>query len=190
MAMDNRTAILSAALELFSARGYDGVGVQEVVDAAGITKPTLYHYYGSKLGLLKALLEPYQTRLTQAIADAADYHGDLPLSLEKVTRAYFDFARQEPVFYRMQLALVFAPRHSEAYLQVAGWNETQHRLVEEMFAKAVVDHGNTRGRQRLYAATFIGEINTCIVLWLNGYAELDGDLVRRMTHQFQYGIYS
>ena len=29
-------------------KGYDAVGVQEIVDTAGITKPTLYYYFGSK----------------------------------------------------------------------------------------------------------------------------------------------
>ena len=53
--MDNRSAILSNALRLFAARGYDAVGIQEIVDEAGITKPTLYHYFGSKQGLLESL---------------------------------------------------------------------------------------------------------------------------------------
>ena len=55
--MDNRELIVQSALELFYARGYDAVGVQEIVDKAGISKPTLYYYFGSKLGLLKVLLE-------------------------------------------------------------------------------------------------------------------------------------
>jgi TetR/AcrR family transcriptional regulator len=54
--MDNRSALLTHALQLFAARGYDAVGVQEIVEAAGITKPTLYHYFGSKRGLLDTLL--------------------------------------------------------------------------------------------------------------------------------------
>ena len=53
--MDNREAILSEALHLFYVRGYDAVGVQEIVDAAGVTKPTLYYYFGSKKGLLETL---------------------------------------------------------------------------------------------------------------------------------------
>ena len=55
--MDNREAILSEALHLFYVRGYDAVGVQEIVDAAGVTKPTLYYYFGSKKGLLESLFE-------------------------------------------------------------------------------------------------------------------------------------
>src|SRR5215211_7966667 len=52
----NRALILDRALGLFAARGYDAVGVQEIVEAAGVTKPTLYHYFGSKRGLLEALV--------------------------------------------------------------------------------------------------------------------------------------
>ena len=54
--MDNRERILQCALELFYAKGYDAVGVQEIAQKAGITKPTLYYYFGSKYGLLETLL--------------------------------------------------------------------------------------------------------------------------------------
>ena len=49
--MENREKLLSCALDLFYARGYDAVGIQEIVDAAGVTKPTMYYYFGSKKGL-------------------------------------------------------------------------------------------------------------------------------------------
>ena len=55
--IDNRELLLDAALDLFYAKGYDAVGVQEIVDRAGVTKPTLYYYFGSKIGLLRNLLE-------------------------------------------------------------------------------------------------------------------------------------
>lgn len=188
--MDNRSTILNCALELFSARGYDAVGVQEVVEAAGVTKPTLYHYFGSKQGLLHALLETYHAPLNEAVRTAAEYKGDLTSSLETLTQTYFDFARQHPRYYRMQLAMYFSPQDSEAFQQVVHWNEEQHRLVEKMFADAVKNHGNMRGRQLLYAATFIGLINTCIGMGLNGYLEMDEALTYRVVHQFQHGIYS
>ena len=188
--MDNRSTILNCALKLFSARGYDAVGVQEIVEAAGITKPTLYHYFGSKQGLLLALLETYHAPLNEAVQTAAAYTGDLTRTLETLAQAFFDYARLHPRYYRMQLAMYFSPQDSEAFLQVAHWNEEQHRLVEELFAAAVKDHGNMRGRQRLYAATFIGLVNTCIGMALNDYLELNEDLTRRVVHQFQHGIYS
>ena len=73
--MNNRITILNCALELFAARGYDAVGVQEIAEGAGITKPTLYHYFGSKQGLLKTLVDGYAEPFYQAVSQAADYHG-------------------------------------------------------------------------------------------------------------------
>ena len=55
--MDNRQLIIEKALELFCARGYDAVGVQEIAEQSGITKPTLYYYFGSKQGLMETNLE-------------------------------------------------------------------------------------------------------------------------------------
>ena len=41
--MDNQERIMECALDLFYAKGYDAVGVQEIAETAGITKPTLYY---------------------------------------------------------------------------------------------------------------------------------------------------
>ncbi len=188
--MDNREKLLQCALERFADRGYDAVGVQEIVEAAGVTKPTLYHYFGSKLGLLESLLHQRFGGLIEPLAAAADYQHDLPLSLTRVAQVYFNFALREPVFYRLQLGLWFAAPHSEAFEAVMPYNLRQHDRIETMFAAAVQDHGNMRGRQRAYAVTFLGMINTYVGMALNGYARLDDELTHRAVHQFMHGIYS
>jgi AcrR family transcriptional regulator len=188
--MDNRESLMQCALDLFAARGYDAVGIQEIVDRAGVTKPTLYHYFGSKHGLLEAMVEHYHSPFTMDLQTAAIYSGDLPQSLDAVAQVFFRFAQQAPQYYRLYLAAYFAPQESEAYQAIVALNESQHQLVEEMFTAAVRDHGNMRARQKLYAAAFIGLLNTAIGLWLNGYTDLDDDLRRRLLHQFQHGIYS
>ena len=63
--MDNRQAILDSALTLFYEKGYDAVGVQQIVDSAGVTKPTLYYYFGSKQGLLSCVLEEHFSKLEE-----------------------------------------------------------------------------------------------------------------------------
>ncbi len=44
--------LLATATRLFAEQGYDRTSVQEIVDAAGVTKGALYHYFGSKEDLL------------------------------------------------------------------------------------------------------------------------------------------
>ena len=188
--MDNRERLLECALTLFSAHGYDAVGVQQIVQAAGVTKPTLYHYFGSKRGLLEALLGTYFEQMNQVLQESALYIGYLPGTLERITAALFEFARENPAFYRLQLALWFAPVESEGFEVVSRLNAFQQETLEVLFRQAARDHGNMRGRHRAYAATFLGMINTYIALALNGFTRLDANLVRQAVHQFQHGIYS
>ena len=49
--MDNRAILMQKSITLFADRGYEAVGVQEICEESGVTKPTLYHYFGSKRGL-------------------------------------------------------------------------------------------------------------------------------------------
>jgi AcrR family transcriptional regulator len=188
--MDNRANILACALELFADRGYDAVGVQEIVDAAGITKPTMYHYFGSKRGLLDALLAEHSRPLHRAVAQAAGYQGNLSLALNQIVSVYFGYARARPLYYRLQLATWFAPPHSEAFQAMSPLNLEQQRLLEEMFEQAAGDHGNLRGRHRAYAMTLLSTINAYIALALDGSVELNEELTDRVVHQFTYGILS
>lgn len=187
---DSRTGLLNHALLLFAAYGYDAVGVQQIVDSIGITKPTLYHHFGSKLGLLKALLAERLTPLHVAIETAATYRHDVAATLEAVARTTFSSARDNPELYRLYLSLWFAPAESEAYRAALPFHERHFVALETMFRVAAADHGNMAGRHRVYAATFLGMVNNCASLALSGHTELDQNLVRQAVQQFMHGIFS
>jgi AcrR family transcriptional regulator len=187
---DNRSRLLDCALDLFAARGYDGVGVQEVADAAGLKKPTLYHYFSSKSGLLQALLEENFAELFLALEQANVYNRDIVTTLLAITNAYYAFAGKHRKFYRLQLSMWFSPPESRAFKAILVINEKQQRMMEDFFARAAKDHGNMKGRQRAYAATFLGMVNTTISLGLNELAELDADLAAGSVRQFMHGIFS
>ena len=188
--MDNRNNLLKCALDLFTLNGYDAVGVQTICDAASITKPTLYHYFGSKSGLLNTLLAEELNPFLAKLEKAADYQHDISNTLYLVAQTYFDFARQKPHIYRFYLSMWFAPRDSETFKAMQPFNDRQQRLLEDLFAAAALDHGNMQGRQQTYAASFLGMVNTYVMLALNGFSELDEGFVRRLLHQFMHGIFS
>lgn len=190
MASDNRSNILAHALGLFAARGYDAVGVQEIAEAAGVTKPTLYHYFGSKRGLLDTLLAERFEPLYSSVEPVSRYYGDLSRNLREIVAVYFRFAERHPVFYRLLLSMYVAPPDSDSFEASYALYAKQYALVETLFKQAVTHHGNMRGRHRYYAATLLGMINTYIVLALNQAVALDDDLLYRAVHQFMHGIYS
>lgn len=51
-----RERILEEAKKLFRQKGYEGVSINEIVDAVGVKKPTIYYYFGDKQGLFVEVL--------------------------------------------------------------------------------------------------------------------------------------
>ncbi len=188
--INNKEKILKWSLKLFSSRGYEAVGIQEIVDRSEITKPTLYHYFGSKKGLLNELINLYGNNFSIKISEAAVYNHDIVNNLNKLAFAFINFALENKEFYRMQLAMYFSPPESESNKSVLQMNLKIYKLIEELFEKASNDHGNMKGRHKTYAATFIGMINTYIGLILNKYIELNDDMIYKAVKQFMHGIFS
>jgi AcrR family transcriptional regulator len=52
-----KATLLQAALKHFSNTGYSATSIQDIVDEADFTKPTLYYYFDSKADLFSALIE-------------------------------------------------------------------------------------------------------------------------------------
>ncbi|KAB8145793.1 TetR/AcrR family transcriptional regulator [Chloroflexia bacterium SDU3-3] len=188
--MDNRSLLMQCALRLFAARGYDAIGVQEIAEAAKVTKPTLYHYFKSKRGVLEALVAEGFQPFLHDLAEAARFEGDLPHSMYRVITTFFAFARREPLLYRMQLAMWFVLPESEAHQVISSITQQQQQILEQLFLESAERHGNMRGRHRIYSATFLGVINTYIGISLNHSMELNDEAVHRLIQQFSHGIYS
>jgi len=85
-----KEAILKAADELFAQNGFNGTGVDAIASASGVTKRTLYKYFGSKQGLIEAVLDQHQERMMVSIRGALD-QLDLPPRARLL--ACFDYYR-------------------------------------------------------------------------------------------------
>jgi AcrR family transcriptional regulator len=76
---DARERILDTAYELFSRRAVRDVGIDEVIERAGVAKATLYRHFPSKDDLVIAFLERREERWTLAWVEAeARRRGDTP----------------------------------------------------------------------------------------------------------------
>ncbi len=63
-----RGALIAAARSLFTERGYDDVGTEEIVRAAGVTRGALYHHFGGKAELLDAVYMQLEAESTERVA--------------------------------------------------------------------------------------------------------------------------
>lgn len=193
--MDNRQAILDSALTLFYEKGYDAVGVQQIVDAAGVTKPTLYYYFGSKQGLLSCLLEEHFSKLETQMEQVKDAPEKIQDKLYHTARIFLNGASAEPEFYLMMLALFYSGRKSEGFQTVYPLIERYYQIFVEIFEHASQELGNMRGRQRQFAVGFSGMLNHYLMLEAKDMDDLSNltitdQEVYEIVHQFMYGIYS
>ena len=191
--MDNREKILKCALNLFYTKGYDAVGVQEIAESAGVTKPTLYHYFGSKYGLLESLMESGYAGFKCELEAAAVYQGDLPMTLYRVAKIYFSLASQNREFYRLVMSMMYYGEETDSYRAIAPIRSHQHRLFTRLFEQAADIVGNMNGRQEQYAVTFTGCLNHYLLFWLSTekgrYVQISDEQAFSVVHQFLHGIY-
>lgn len=193
--MENRERILACALELFYQKGYDAVGIQEVCQTAGITKPTLYHYFGSKFGLLETLLEHEFGNLMQSLTEASRAATGVHDSLYAIATTLIDFANANTSAYMLLMSFCYSARESETYQAVRPYMSCLYNHAVQVFERAAKELGNMNGRQDQFAIGFLGLINHYILM--RGYQNTrDGGFVvseetkRRLIHQFMHGIYS
>ena len=124
-----RSELLAAARELFAERGYGGVGTEEIVARAGVTRGALYHHFVDKRDLLRAVHEQLEAELVEAIgARIAGLEDPWELLVTGVG-AFLDACTDRAL---MQISLLDAPA-------VLGW--AQWREIDTRYALGLVSFG-------------------------------------------------
>lgn len=84
-----REQILDVSVQVFARRGFHSTSMNEVADAAGVTKPVLYQHFESKQDLYLALLDEAGARLRSAITSAVAEARNGKQATELGFKAYF-----------------------------------------------------------------------------------------------------
>ncbi len=99
-----RGALVEAARRLFAERGYAGVGTEEIVRAAGVTRGALYHHFSGKRDLFEAVYERLEAELAERIASGAlAANAESPLEAMQAGAEMFLQACTEPEAQRIAL---------------------------------------------------------------------------------------
>lgn len=192
--MDNRMLLLQCAKELFYAKGYDAVSVQEIVDRAGLTKPTLYYYFESKLGLLRTLLDTKTKNFGIRVDETIGTERNIREVLYRLGKAYRDFFEQDRQFYMLLMSLFYSARENEVYQVVKPVVAEFYEKVVDIFNRASDQLGNMHGRQRQFAIGFIGTINQFFLLTCEKdpahQDKISEEQIVSLVNQFMYGIFT
>ncbi|MFI8848915.1 TetR/AcrR family transcriptional regulator [Streptomyces sp. 891-h] len=145
-----RAAILQAATVLLYERGLDGVGVAELCARIGVSKETLYRHFGTKDGLVQAMLEARSERVTDwlaaAVAEAGDDPADqLPAVFDTLERWY-----SEPGFRGCAMVNAATQHHNETVRAITARHLNRYLdLLTDIAARAGAADPALLGRQLL-----------------------------------------
>jgi AcrR family transcriptional regulator len=117
-----RQQILDIAIGEFSRSGYFGTSMNDIADAAGVTKPVLYQHFDSKADLYRALLDDVGARMLELIAKATADARDGRERTERGFGAYFRWVSE----HHQEFTLLFggsARQESEFSAQIRRINE-------------------------------------------------------------------
>jgi AcrR family transcriptional regulator len=131
--------ILDAAVEVFARRGYVQASVQDVADAVGLLKGSLYHYIDSKDDLLFRLLDEVHDEVDAVLAEVQAVPGLAPLERLGL------YVERQVAYNTANLAQISIYYHDVGHLSeehrkdIAARRRVHERFVAELIRQAQAD---------------------------------------------------
>ncbi|GAB3206771.1 TetR/AcrR family transcriptional regulator [Marinactinospora thermotolerans] len=126
--------LLSVATRLFAERGFERTSVQELVDAAGVTKGAMYHYFSSKDDLLYAIYQRVLAMQTRRLNEFAQAGGPVEERLRAaaadVVHTTVDNLDDTVIFFR-SLHMLSPDRQSAVRKERRRYHECFRAMIEE-----------------------------------------------------------
>jgi AcrR family transcriptional regulator len=147
-----RAQLLEAASEVFTAKGYHAAAMDDIAEAAGVSKPVLYQHFGSKLDLYLALLDQACERLVDLVSDALASTEDNAERVVATMTAFYSMVSSE----RAEFRLIFeSDLTGESAVEERIWrvnNDVADRIADVI----AEDTGLGRERSKLLAISLVG----------------------------------
>lgn len=160
-AAERRRQLLEVALQVFADKGFYGTSMNEVAEAAGVTKPVLYQHFTSKEALYRELVDELGTRLERAIVEGvADASGPRQ-QVEAGFHAYFRWATREGPAFRVLFA-----EHNRADPVLATAIEKVESAVADRVAGFIEVEGLSDDERQVLAYGVVGLAESTSRHWL------------------------
>lgn len=180
--------VTAAALDLFATQGYATTSVQQIVEAAGVTKGAMYHYFQSKDDLLFAvydrMLALQKAHLDQIVAAGGPVEEVVRAVCVDVVETSIDFLPEGTVFFR-SMHMLTEPRLKEV---------TQRRREYHDEFAALLRRGQDEGVFRtdvprpLLVAHFFSDVHYLSHWYSPEGPETKSEVAEQLTELFLRGI--
>ncbi len=180
--------IARVAARLFAQRGYDATSVREIVEAAGVTKPTLYYHFRSKEGLAQALVSLPLEQLQASMRERMRAAPDAVSALAEMLQAKLDFCVEDPDRSRFFYAMFFGPLATGLANEVASCGQAMDAILLDGVRGMVEDGIVAPERAEAFAAALNGLIVISMIDFLYRGRELGPGLARQLVDDLLVGF--
>src|SRR3954463_15716698 len=166
-----RKQLLAAAQQVFVAQGYHAAAMDDIADAAGVSKPVLYQHFPGKLDLYLALLDQHTETVVAAVREALDATTDNKQRVADTIEAYFRFVDEDGGGFRLvfESDLVNQPEVRE---RIDGVTLACAEAIGEVIRD---DAGLPKEQARLLAVGLVGMAQVTARYWLGDQGSIPRD---------------
>ena len=153
--------MLDAAERVFSASGFHGASMDAIAAEAGISKPMVYNYFGSKEGIYLAYLGRAGRDLLNRMLEADVPGGSLQERLTAGAGAFFGFVGQNHDGWRVLREEMIGQRES-----VGGQVATMRDAIHALLSEVLLEEGGDPDRVDAFARALTGAGESLADWWL------------------------
>lgn len=139
-----RARVLEASEALFTEQGYTQVKMEDIARESGVSLGTIYSYFGSKSGIMTALLAPVTARMEER---GQTILANPPTRLEDAIAALYEAHRFEDDWKSLHFLEAFSIPDTFSDAQIAGVHRHYQTFIEAQF-RALLDGFAARDRLR------------------------------------------
>lgn len=155
--------------------------MNDIAEAAGVTKPVLYQHFDSKRGMYRELLAEIGERLRETIAKATADAAGPRQQIEGGFRAYFAFVSDNADAYRVLFGS--GTQRDEEFAEEARKVEAS---IAEVVAALIEVEGLDQPRRALLANGIVGLAEGASRYWLHHEVDVDADTLAREVSQLAW----
>jgi AcrR family transcriptional regulator len=104
-----RERLLFSAINIFTQRGYAAATVREIVEAAGVTKPVLYYYFGNKEGIYLEIMKEALAQFTALLKESEKWAGSAGDRIRRLCAVCYHLAHENLKVVRLIHSIFYGP---------------------------------------------------------------------------------
>ncbi len=132
-----RERLLAEALRLFTSKGYATTTVREIVAAAGVTKPVLYYYFGSKEGLYLEIMGGISQIFEQRVMELQVLSGSVKERLIHFFAGMFTGAHENLASVRLAFSIYYGPSQGAPFIDFNSFFDRTLEIVDALLAEGI-----------------------------------------------------